>query len=158
MITVYWAAPLFTLAEREFNLRCAQLFEMCGYKVILPQVQAEPLLQKGGPGMFRAIAKMCMSTVVSAEAQVLVAILDGSDSDSGTSFEVGARVATQMERGQGICIGVRTDFRSSEDGQTNAMFRMMDKLLYCPSFSTSTGELVQEIDKTIRDLLRQNPD
>ena len=40
--TIYWAAPLFTLAERAFNLNCAKILRNEDYMVILPQEQAEP--------------------------------------------------------------------------------------------------------------------
>lgn len=52
------------------------------------------------------------------DSDILIAILDGADSDSGTCFECGYARA----KGKKI-IGVRTDLRAGEDGGLNAMLR-----------------------------------
>ena len=138
-ITIYWAGPFFTQAERIWNRLCAECLRNRGYNVILPQDEAKQF-----KGDCKGIAKHCHEQAI--ESDVMVANLDGADSDSGTSLEVGLRI-----QNKGIVIGVRTDFRSSEDGHVNAMFRLINKLIYFPSFDESYEKLCAEIDKTIRD-------
>lgn len=142
-ITIYWAGPLFTQAERIWNRLCAECLRSRGYDVILPQDEVKKFIQNGQID-FDGIAQNCRKQAV--EYDVMVAILDGADSDSGTSLEVGLRI-----QNKGIIIGVRTDFRSSEDGHVNAMFRLINKLIYFPSFDESYEKLCAEIDKAIRD-------
>lgn len=143
VITIYWAAPLFAQAERIWNRLCAECLRNRGYHVILPQDEAKKFIQDGHID-FDGIAQDCRKQAV--EYDVMVAILDGADSDSGTSLEVGLRI-----QNKGIVIGVRTDFRSSEDGHVNAMFRLINKLIYFPSFDESYEKLCEQIDKIIRD-------
>ncbi|MDP2855848.1 MAG: nucleoside 2-deoxyribosyltransferase domain-containing protein [bacterium] len=140
---IYWAGPLFTQAERIWNRLCAECLRNKGYHVILPQDEAKKFIQDGQID-FDGIAKDCRQQAI--ECNVMVAILDGADSDSGTSLEVGLRIQSK-----GIVIGVRTDFRCSEDGQLNAMFRLINKLIYFPSFDESYEKLCGQIDKIIRD-------
>ncbi|HRY77069.1 MAG TPA: nucleoside 2-deoxyribosyltransferase domain-containing protein [Candidatus Paceibacterota bacterium] len=143
-ITIYWAGPLFTQAERIWNRICAECLRSRGYRVILPQDRNLPLVN--GKPDFDAIAKDCQEQAI--EADVMVAVLDGPDSDSGTSLEVGLKI-----QDKGIVIGVRTDFRSSEDGQLNAMFRLVRKLIYFPSFSEAYEQFCAQIDEAIRDCI-----
>lgn len=144
-ITIYWAGPLFTQAERIWNRLCAECLRNRGYQVILPQDRNPPVFVGGQPD-FDAIARDCHIQAI--DSDVMVAILDGADSDSGTSLEVGLKI-----QDRGIVIGVRTDFRSSEDGHVNAMFRLIKKLIYFPSFSESYEKLCAQIDMAIRECL-----
>ena len=140
-ITLYWAGPVFTQAERSWNRLCAEYLRKKGYDVILPQDEAKKF-----PGDPAGIAKHCFQqTTVS---KVFVAVLDGADTDSGTSLEAGIRIRSGL-----LSIGVRTDFRASEDGQLNAMFRLFDTIIYFPSFDESYEKLCDQIDQTIRKYL-----
>jgi len=140
-ITLYWAGPVFTQAERSWNRLCAEYLRKKGYDVILPQDEAKKF-----PGDPAGIAKHCFQqTTVS---KVFVAVLDGADTDSGTSLEAGIRIKSGL-----LSIGVRTDFRASEDGQLNAMFRLFDTIIYFPSFDESYEKLCGQIDQTIRKYL-----
>lgn len=123
--SIYLAAPLFSLAEREFNERIAENLSQQGFLVILPQEEAKNFMDETGQTDFKALAINCAKLAISAD--VMIAILDGSDVDSGTAFEIGARCAFQKPT-----IGVRTDFRSSDDPQirVNAMFRLITKHIY----------------------------
>ena len=148
--TIYWAAPLFTLAERAFNLNCAKILRNEDYMVILPQEQAEPFDM---PRQALELAEQCKRQVI--QSDVLVAILDGPDTDSGTSMEIGIKIASRMLTGKGLTIGIRTDFRASEDGQLNAMFRLMDKVVYLPSYTTDPFDktkVVKAITEAIHEL------
>lgn len=144
-ITIYWAGPLFTQAERIWNRLCAECLRGRGYQVILPQDREPPVLVGGKPD-FDAIARDCHIQAI--DSDVVVATLDGADSDSGTSLEVGLKI-----QDKGIVIGVRTDFRSSEDNHVNAMFRLIKKLIYFSSFDEDYEKLCVQIDLAIRECL-----
>lgn len=99
---IYLAAPLFTEAERQFNLRLAARLEAAGYKVFLPQRDAPQSDTSQGYA----------SRIFSADleglkrADIVVAVCDGIPMDDGTAWEIG------YAYGRGIpVIGLRTDSR-----------------------------------------------
>jgi nucleoside 2-deoxyribosyltransferase len=97
---IYWAAPLFTRGERDFNSSVATYLRQGGLRVFLPQTECQ-----GDP---QAIFATCVRGVEGAS--IVVAVLDGADADSGTCWEVGFAYA------KGIPIlGIRTDFRGTGD-------------------------------------------
>ncbi len=104
-MNLYLAGPLFTQAERSWNLKLAGLLTAAGHSVFLPQaeVQAFEILEA------EAIFRLDVDGVRSADA--VVAILDGADPDSGTSFECGLAFALGLP-----IVLVRTDFRNGGDG------------------------------------------
>jgi nucleoside 2-deoxyribosyltransferase len=77
---IYFAGPLFSAAERDWNARLAAALRDAGHEVFLPQEQ-EP--GKDAAGIF--------ATDVGGIdwADALLAIMDGADPDAGTSWEVG---------------------------------------------------------------------
>jgi len=104
---LYFAAPLFTSAERAWNDDLAMALRDGGHEVFLPQDQ-EP--GKDAPGIF--------STDVGGIdwADALVAIMDGPDPDSGTAWECGYAF------GKKPILLVRTDVRQTGSGAPyNAM-------------------------------------
>ncbi len=147
-ITVYWAGPLFTQAERVWNRRCVKELERKGYDVVLPQDEARRFITPTGIDA-AGIAESCYQQVIACD--VVVAVLDGCDSDSGTSLEVGLRIGHMRAlRLPSKVIGMRTDFRAAEDGQLNAMFRLVDGLVSFPSFEEDEAALCVEIDTAIQ--------
>jgi nucleoside 2-deoxyribosyltransferase len=97
---ISFAGPLFTAAERDWNATLAGALRGAGHEVFLPQEQ-EPV--KDAPGIFA-------TDVAGIDwANCLVAIVDGADPDSGTSWEVGyayrkkpiVLVRTDMRRNAG---------------------------------------------------------
>ena len=100
----YLAAPLFTQAERSWNLKLAGLLSSAGHPVFLPQAEVLAIETLDAETIF----KIDIDGVRSAEA--VVAVLDGADPDSGTSFECGLAFAL----GTPIVL-VRTDFRAGGD-------------------------------------------
>jgi nucleoside 2-deoxyribosyltransferase len=77
---IYFAGPLFTAPERTWNAEVTAALRAAGHEVFLPQEQ-EP--GKDGPGIF-------VTDVSGIDwADGLVAIMDGPDPESGTSWEVG---------------------------------------------------------------------
>lgn len=108
---IYWAGPLFTAAEREWNERCKELLENLGHEIWLPQ-EKEPL-EKTAHGIFQ-------KDVDGIDwSEILVAVMDGPDPDSGTSWEMGYA----YKAGKPI-ITIRTDFRGSGSDR-EAVFNIM---------------------------------
>jgi hypothetical protein len=63
-------------------------------------------------------------------------------------LEVGLRI-----KSGGWVIGIRTDFRGSEDRKLNAMFCLADEIIYFPSFNESYEELCDKVDETIQKIM-----
>jgi nucleoside 2-deoxyribosyltransferase len=101
-VKVYFAGPLFTTGERDFNAAVVDRLRAAGYAVFLPQDKETSADDPGG--IFRHdIAHLEWSSVV-------VGIMDGPDPDSGTAWEIGYAYAT----GRPIIL-LRTDFRTGRD-------------------------------------------
>jgi nucleoside 2-deoxyribosyltransferase len=96
---IYFAGPLFSAAERDWNASLAGILREAGHDVFLPQEQ-EP--GKDAAGIFATD----VGGIDAADA--LVAIMDGADPDSGTCWEVG------YAYGKKPVVLVRTDMRRNE--------------------------------------------
>lgn len=144
---IYWAAPLFSQAERIWNRLCAKELEKYGFTVILPQDEAKCFETVDGMN-FAGLAVDCQNKALAAD--LVVAILDGPDADSGTSMEAAMKCLSG-----GLVLGVRTDFRKAEDGQLNAMFRLLTKVMYFDSCDESYKKLIQRMFKEIKKLPRR---
>jgi len=105
---LYFAAPLFTSAERDWNAAIAAGLRAAGHEVFLPQ-EKEPGMDAAG---------IFTGDVGGIDwAAGLVAIVDGADADSGTAWEVGYAF------GKKPIVLVRTDIRALRgyEGGYNAM-------------------------------------
>lgn len=139
--------PLFTQAERIWNKLLKDAIERAGdgkFKVILPQEEANKFIKKSVVDI-DAIVQSCLDNAETTP--IAVAILDGPDADSGTCIEIGFRKGRNSKL---PVIGVRTDFRVSEDGGLNAMLRICDKIVYFPSFNTDIDALAKKIVAEIK--------
>ena len=94
---LYFAGPLFSAAERDWNAALEGRLRAAGHEVFLPQDQEKG---KDAAGVF--------ATDVGGIdwADALVAIMDGPDPDSGTAWECG------YAYGKRPVVLVRTDFRA----------------------------------------------
>ena len=107
---IYLAGPLFTRAEFLFNEELAYDLKEMGFEVFLPQEECKGVLDT------REIFNICKNGIEASD--IVIAILDGADADSGTCWEVGFAYAIGVSR----IIALRTDFRQSGDtGGFNAM-------------------------------------
>ena len=98
---IYLAGPLFTLAEIDFNLKLASKLVNKGFEVFLPQQECQ------GKDL-NEIFTICVSGLDSCD--VILANVDGSDADSGTSWECGYAYAKNIP-----VVIYRTDIRVSGD-------------------------------------------
>jgi nucleoside 2-deoxyribosyltransferase len=105
---LYFAGPLFSAAERDWNQLLAAALRKEGHEVFLPQDKETGL---DAAGIFRAD----VGGIDWADA--LVAIMDGPDPDAGTAWEVG------YAYGKKPLVLVRTDIRpgAGSSGPYNAM-------------------------------------
>ncbi len=136
---IYLAGPLFSLAERRFNEEFAKALErsLVPSMVILPQDHAAKIGEASG----FAERMYCFALDAINHSDVVVAILDGADSDAGTCIEIGYAKAKSK-----LIIGVRTDFRSGEDRGLNLMVsNICSHLVIRSSTSTSLEELAEEV-------------
>ena len=118
MTVCYFASPLFTDAERMWNAHTAAALRagLPDMQVLLPQEFCAAHDQgdaTDGPD-YAAIFADCVGHL--DRANVVVAVLDGADPDSGTCWEAGYAYAKGIP-----VIGLRTDWRPAEDGTANCM-------------------------------------
>lgn len=113
-VKIYLAGPLFTLAERQFNEALALAIQKLAkdIEVILPQVETEKM--SGKPDFVEKAFRFCLKSI--DECDAVMGVLDGADADSGTCIELGYAYARNKP-----IIGMRTDFRLSEDRGLNLM-------------------------------------
>jgi nucleoside 2-deoxyribosyltransferase len=149
-VKIYLSGPLFTEAERRWNRQLATALQelISGAEVFLPQD-----LKFGNsyndPRDFPRIFRACIEGL--RESDVVVAVLDGPDVDSGTAFEMGMA----YERGVPV-IGVRTDYRESQDRGINLVVAgACTELLREMSFAENTGQLARDLAGKIVAALRR---
>jgi nucleoside 2-deoxyribosyltransferase len=145
-LRIYLAGPLFSTAEREFNLKFARNLQEelrdLQPELILPQQKAEEIA--GDPEFVNKTFKFCLETV--RDCDCLVAFLEGPDADSGTCIELGYAFA----KGKPI-VGIRTDFRNCEDRGLNLMVANVCTRLIQEPFQT-TRELARKTAAVLREL------
>jgi nucleoside 2-deoxyribosyltransferase len=109
---IYFAGPLFTTGERDFNAAVVTRLRGAGHEVFLPQDQE--LNAYDPTRIFRNdVDHVDWSTVV-------VGVMDGSDPDSGTAWEIGYAYA----KGRPIIL-LRTDFREWGGRTGDAPYNLM---------------------------------
>ncbi len=140
----YLAAPLFSQVERRWNREFADLLarRVSGLEVILPQdfrVEGRYNDRK----RFQALFKKCIEALKSAD--VVVAVLDGADTDSGVAFEMGYAYASGLP-----VVGVRTDFRQSQERGVNLMCSRPCAQFVCRmSFNESIEDLARAVARKV---------
>jgi nucleoside 2-deoxyribosyltransferase/predicted secreted protein len=116
---IYLAAPLFSEAERAFNRHLGTYLRSCACRVFLPQEQGDE-----APVRDKVALRALFDRLVAAldTSDLVVAVIDGADADSGVAWEMGYAHA------RGIPVyALRTDFRRVG---TNELVNLM---LECPS-------------------------
>ena len=137
MPIVYFAGPLFTQGERLWNSSLADQLRGHGFEVILPQTTGNGMVTVDGSADAEAIFRRNVSDL--ERSDVVMAVLDQADPDSGTAWEVGYA----FHLGRPI-VGVRTDFRAGGDEDRSANVNLM--------LSRSCQELVQAAPEELDDL------
>ncbi len=126
---IYLAAPLFSEGERRYNAFVRDQLHRAGYEVYLPQEQGGEIRHRT-----RDDDQVIFERHIAAldHAQLVVAICDGPDADSGTAWEAGYAYAKGIP-----VIVLRTDSRMiGEDRHTNLMLEQSGHIV------TSLADLV----------------
>ena len=140
---IYLAGPLFTQAERAWNERIADGLRIAGHEVFLPQAEEPPAPTP------TALYENNLRGIRNAE--VVVAILDGPDPDSGTSWECGyaAGIGTPV-------VTVRTDFRRAGDDPAADLNLMLSQSaaanLAAPSLEWDVPRTIEAIAAALAEL------
>jgi nucleoside 2-deoxyribosyltransferase/predicted secreted protein len=129
---VYLAAPLFSEAERAYNLSITGQLRNDFFDVYLPQEAGDDSHTRNKDEQVRIFSENLKAL---EDSDLIVAIIDGADADSGTAWEMGYAYA----RGKPV-IALRTDFRrSGNDEKVNLMLEESSAVV------TSTVELLEVI-------------
>jgi nucleoside 2-deoxyribosyltransferase len=117
MPTLYFAAPLFSSAERTFNLALTEKLERAGLTVFLPQRDGAESDRKPYSAMSKADRRQATFNLDRdkiLESDVFLYVLDGRVPDEGAAFELGVAYADKMLRTTSrLIIGLHTDARAA---------------------------------------------
>lgn len=124
-VQIYLAGPLFTQAEWLWNANLAKELRALNFDIILPQATAEPMLY--GKTKFSPQALFDENIAGINQADIILAVLDHADPDSGTCWECGYA----FKLGKPI-IGLRTDIRPGGDDPAKPVNLMLS--ISCKEF------------------------
>ncbi len=145
MKKIYLAAPLFSAFERNINKYIAKKIEDTGkYKVFLPQMVSPKKVNNKYD--MHPIFEGCKDNIVNSD--IILALVDGSDVDSGVAWELGYAFANEKKS---ICI--RTDIRKSEGNGVNIMIEYgATKILYLTKYHQNIDDLIELIIKELEEV------
>lgn len=116
---IYLAGPLFSQAERNFNVMLRDRLAEMGFLVFLPQEDGNDTVAGRMEDRQKTIFQNDVMGIDNSD--IVLAVLDGgSDVDSGTAWEMGYAYAKGIP-----VLGLKTDFRTfGEEGTVNLMMEM----------------------------------
>lgn len=129
---IYFAAPLFNEAEKQYNRELVEQLEAAGHSVFLPQrdgiegldslIETDPDIEDTADAM-RAVFELDHAEI--READLVTALLDGQIPDEGVAVEIGLAHAHDIP-----VVGLKTDIRvHAQDEPLKAMvFAVLDEL------------------------------
>ncbi|MCZ7381235.1 MAG: nucleoside 2-deoxyribosyltransferase [Candidatus Methanoperedens sp.] len=131
MKTVYLAAPLFSEAECDFNRKLRDLIISKGFQVFLPQEDSNNIhVEKN-----RQEIIFNKNLAALDGSDIIVAVIEGADVDSGTAWEIGYAYS----KGKPV-LGLKTDFRTlGIEGTVNLMIER--SIVLCTSISELLNRL-----------------
>ena len=100
---VYLAAPLFSRAEKDYNISLFETLSAHLFEVYLPQEVGDDTHHRGRKA-HQDIFRRHIAAL--GETDIVIAVIDGADADSGTAWEMGYAFANRIP-----VIAIRTDFR-----------------------------------------------
>ena len=134
---IFLASPFFNDRERDFNKKTAVTLRKNGFEVWL--AQEAPFIKNGTMEEKRKLFDIDISALKSSD--VVVAILDGLEVDSGTAFEIGYASALDKP-----VIALKTDYR------TFSKIENINLMLEVPLVKLCKD--IDEIIKTLKKLKR----
>jgi len=117
MRLIYFAAPLFSAAERVYNERLTAALETLGHRVFLPQRDGAEAHREPYASMSReecSIAMFNLDRDMVLASDVFLFVLDGRVPDEGACVELGIAYCHKLhvEPGKRL-LGLRTDVRAA---------------------------------------------
>lgn len=126
---IYFAAPLFSRAEREFNERLTRQLEAHGFTVFLPQRDGIEKVKPTASALAqeewrRAIFHIDKQQIFACD--IFLFLLDGRVPDEGACVELGlAYCQRELQGRKRLLVGLQTDFRAAFPGsELNPMIRV----------------------------------
>ena len=134
MMKLYFAGPLFNIAERTFNSTLAKQIEELGYNVFLPQRDGiENFSEKQKTTVEEKRRLMfCLDRDKILETDVFLFILDGRVPDEGACLELGISYTNKYINNKNTrIIGLHTDSRAAFiQGKLNPMILMAFDVIF----------------------------
>jgi nucleoside 2-deoxyribosyltransferase len=126
---VYLAGPLFSMAERRFNLQLTERLETSGFRVFLPQrdgVERETSPYDAMTPEQRRHAMFRLDRQQILDCHIFLIVLDGRVPDEGACVELGIAYGQKYLQGGGkLLIGLHSDTRAAFIGsRLNPMVRV----------------------------------
>jgi nucleoside 2-deoxyribosyltransferase len=148
-LKIYLAGPLFTHAEQDWlrwlKVQILAWFEGSDIEVCWPHTLFTPQeISAWGDRAKKEIFERCRAHLDSSD--MVVALLDGTQVDDGTAWEIGYFYGRRRP-GQPI-IGIRTDFRKAGDAPNALVNLMIDSS--CDCIVSAVDRLLSEIGKCIK--------
>lgn len=142
-MNIYLAGPLFTQAERQWNSALAENLRKIGYQVILPQEKAQRMVDEEKAFNPKVLFDDAIQSL--AGCDIVLAIFDGPDPDSGTSWECGYAFALGKK-----IVGIRTDLRRGGDDPKNVNLMLSncaESIIDASSFTDDVNKLARRVDE-----------
>ena len=144
---IYLAGPLFSEAERRFNLELTQRLEALGFHVFLPQrdgVERDRAPFDTMTPEERRQATFHLDETMILESDVFLFVLDGRVPDEGACVELGiAYCQKHLRFSEKLLVGLHTDTRAAFVGaRLNPMVRV--PLDYVVDDEETLGRLLAE--------------
>jgi nucleoside 2-deoxyribosyltransferase len=131
---IYFAGPLFSQAERGFNLQLTDKLEASGFSVFLPQrdgieIVKPPYDQMTHSELTRTIFTTDRDKIL--EADIFLFILDGRVPDDGACVELGIAYAQkQLLQRDKLLVGLHTDFRDTSERINFMILGALDTIVH----------------------------
>ena len=142
---IYFAAPLFSAADRDYNLKIVKILESYGYEVFLPQRDGFLAPDLEGLTENEKVKKIFDKDVEEVmKSDIIFFLLDGRTPDEGACVELGMAYVSGKR-----CYGFKTDARSLElDMDMNPMITgCFIKLFY----NLNEEELIKELKDYLKE-------
>jgi len=113
---IYFAGPLFSQAEKEFNLKLTQKIESLGFRVFLPQRDGvekskAPFDKMSKEKRRKAMFELDVKKIT--ESDIFLFILDGRVQDEGACVELGIAYQQKQSKKKKLIVGLQTDIRAA---------------------------------------------
>jgi nucleoside 2-deoxyribosyltransferase len=126
---IYFAGPLFSEAEKSFNMKLAGQLESAGFSIFLPQRDGaeknkSPYSEMTDDDRRKAMFEIDRDEILKAD--IFLFILDGRVPDEGASVELGIAYAQKyLTKTDKILVGLHTDSRAAFIGsKLNPMLKV----------------------------------